>query len=62
MRSLALLALTTGCGVTGLQPTRPVASDLLARAQPFALPASDGKVVSLAASLPAVLVFYRGHW
>jgi hypothetical protein len=34
-------------------------------AAPFALPAQDGRTVSLAAELahgPVVLVFYRGYW
>jgi hypothetical protein len=61
MRTLPLVVLA-GCGVTGLQPSRPVVSET---AQPFALASSEGRTVSLAESLaggPVVLVFYRGHW
>ena len=61
VRGLSLVVLA-GCSVTGLQATRPVASQT---AQPFALASSEGRTVSLAESLaggPVVLVFYRGHW
>lgn len=61
MRTLALVALT-GC-VTALHPSQPPALPASHdAAAPFALPSHQGQTVTLAASLPAVLVFYRGHW
>ena len=64
MRSALLLLAGSGC-ITGLHvTTRPtVATDAIA--PDFALPAQDGRVVSLEDELahgPVVLVFYRGYW
>ena len=62
----ALLAIagTTGC-VTSLHvvSTATVSDGSIAPA--FALPAQDGRVVTLADELaraPVALVFYRGYW
>ena len=63
MRALVPLA-TVGC-VTALHVTTPATIEVGTQAPPFALPAQDGQVVSLANALargPVVLVFYRGYW
>lgn len=64
MRSALLVLAGSGC-VTGLHVTTPAAIATEASAPAFALPAQDGRIVSLASELahgPVVLVFYRGSW
>jgi acyl-CoA hydrolase len=63
MRALAALAVT-GC-ITALHVTTPATVTVGATAPPFALPAQNGHVVSLAGELahgPVAIVFYRGYW
>jgi hypothetical protein len=64
MRSALLLVAGSGCfAALHVTTTATVTSDSTAPA--FALPAQDGRVVSLASELahgPVVLVFYRGYW
>jgi hypothetical protein len=63
MRSAAMLV-ASGC-VTALHVTTPATVSVDALAPPFALPAADGRTISLASELahgPVVLVFYRGYW
>jgi len=57
VRCVALVVLA-GC-VTALHPSKPPVATV---AKPFALPSQRGETVALAGALPAVVVFYRGHW
>lgn len=64
MRSALLLLAGSGC-ITTLHVTTQSTVTTDAIAPSFALPAQDGRVVSLADELahgPVVLVFYRGYW
>ena len=59
-----LVLASSGC-VTALHVTTEATAVDGVQAAPFALPAQDGRTVSLAETLaggPAVLVFYRGYW
>jgi hypothetical protein len=64
MRSALLALASSGC-VTALHVTTAGTVTDSSTAPAFALPAQDGRVVSLASELergPVVLVFYRGYW
>jgi hypothetical protein len=56
MRLAPLVA--AGCHVTSMHATTPPAEAVT----PFALTAQDGRTITLDASHPTVLVFYRGYW
>ncbi len=64
MRWAALAMVSTGC-VTAIHVSHHATAGDAAVAPGFALPAADGRTVSLAGELaqgPVVLVFYRGFW
>jgi hypothetical protein len=64
MRSALLLLAGSGC-IAALHVTETATVSTDAAAPAFALPAQDGRTVSLANELahgPVVLVFYRGYW
>jgi hypothetical protein len=64
MRSVLLAVAGSGCvAALHVATTATVTTDAMAPG--FALPAQDGRTVSLASELahgPVVLVFYRGYW
>jgi hypothetical protein len=62
VRALITVLAGSGC-LAAVHVTTP--ATIGDTAAPFALPAQDGRTVSLAAELahgPVVLVFYRGYW
>jgi len=64
MRSALLAVAGSGC-VAALHVTTAATVTTDSMAPAFALPAQDGRSVSLVSELargPVVLVFYRGYW